>query len=852
MEEAPPTSLEKVQRKWRSFETVLNMSDADFKSSRYNAMKLHDFFEIPQADIHDHGKVKHGYTLATMRSIFASAFLSRDVTIAPRHLLAGDAVCSLCWLHNKQGVVQLVVDSVGSHARGVKHQARETDARSRGTQQTMGRGAGAAVPAGAVSREDVATTLCCAHLCAGGNGAAGLPYTTVPVLMRREFLKLVNNGMRSGFPSATSIRTKEMKDGVDMVRDDIRAQLAGVPLSLGIDGGSTQLIDGRKVLAVVVQSPALEYDMLLDLKFLRAHENSRVQAQLLEEVRERYGVPKKMVKHLVADGATVNPATCTILNSEYGWDITYVRCLPHAISRFLVVLLSEFEAKYNMSSFLRNVRAYVKSGGGSARKIALIEYALTLSSIDFADTRWEGLVKAIIYMMRNQTDAELLKAEAVLKEAAAAGDESAVAALEEPGPKQLHWDVTYEFLESTTDAALDGSAVAATLESLLAYNVDACNFAAFLLVSQVLDSVPAVFKMIQGGPQWVARLVDPKVCADDGIEAAGFPTAARAARELLASIRALDTDAARGALIEELAAQVRAHQEELLQRDIVRGALVLEAGVTLDQMLDETRPAWRYATNRKVAVTTAEKTLRAALKAVDKSDALKHLEETLRELEISDRFNLNVPPEPIDFDEVVSKLGADPKTQWGQKQQLHFAWTEHAARWKQPVSPLLPLQQFNYWSTMAGSAPADGGGGAAAAGAGSGSGSLFGCLGLGRTVRPTHNAGSERVFSVATDVDDPKRRSMGELTFFNTMFLRCNQRVVAKLVDKEAATYQEKLHVSAAREGDAAKRRRASETAALAAMRSGGGGGAAGAAGGGAGGDGSDAGEAEMDFDDVT
>lgn len=59
---------------------------------------------------------------------------------------------------------------------------------------------------------------------------------------------------------------------------------------------------------------------------------------------------------------------------------------------------------------------------------------------------------------------------------------------------------------SSADGA-DGK-VAATPESILEYSANIIHWGAFRLISKLLKAVPSLFKLIQGGPNWAAKLRD--------------------------------------------------------------------------------------------------------------------------------------------------------------------------------------------------------------------------------------------------------------------------------------------------------------------------------------------------------
>lgn len=257
--------------------------------------------------------------------------------------------------------------------------------------------------------------------------------------------------MRSGFPHESAISDTDMPAMVRLVKDAIKRELADKRIAIAIDGGSSMLVDGAKVVAQVAIGPDLPFDMLLELDTLLEHETAALQAAALERTVTAYSLAKDQVPFIVADNASVNGATVAMLNSKYGWNAEYVRCLPHCLNLVLVAFLSPFDDRFHMSTHLKQVRAFVKAGGGAKRRAALIEYGMSLSSIYFSDTRWEGFVSAVLYMTTMQDDGELKKAEERLRLLSKAGDATATEALEDPGKKQSHWCALYEVVESIVE-----------------------------------------------------------------------------------------------------------------------------------------------------------------------------------------------------------------------------------------------------------------------------------------------------------------------------------------------------------------------------------------------------------------
>ena len=144
-----------------------------------------------------------------------------------------------------------------------------------------------------------------------------------------------------------------------------------------------------------------------------------------------YGIAKSDVVSLTADNSSLNKKTVKRLNREFGYNVIHGRCLPHTLSLVLKAKMDVLDAEFQFSSHLASIRGFINAGGGMARKLLAAEFGVCVSGIDFCDTRWASLIAAIVYMISPQTDANMKMARSRLEELAAAGDESAKAALEE-------------------------------------------------------------------------------------------------------------------------------------------------------------------------------------------------------------------------------------------------------------------------------------------------------------------------------------------------------------------------------------------------------------------------------------
>lgn len=715
-------------------------------------------------------------TIPKIRTAFATyGWIDRTGLTAAAPWLESCVVCQLCrGTSDRSGVVVLRGQTLDEHPRGKGHiKAVEALVGTKRRQVDLGE-AGMAREA-SVKRGKLATELVVGSFLAGGEGAAGVPYTAVPKLLDEHTLRLISY-MRSGVPSAPTIAHTTAPTLVSSVKEYIKPFLTGNKFALAIDGGSCSLAGGAKVIAVTAVSPALPHDMLLGVHLLLRHEDADKQASILRGLCEEYGFQVKDVPFLAADNAAVNTKTCKLLE-EGGWHIQHARCLPHCLNLVIVTFVAEFDALFAMSTNLRDIRAFIKAGGATSRRAVLVEWGLTLSRVDFADTRWEGFVKAVCYMMTMQSKSELAAARRRLAELAEEGDTTATDALEDPGVPQMHWNAFYEAIESMDvedrGSSSDIGGATTRRDAILQYNANIINFGAFMVLSKVLGGVPALFRMIQGSAQWTTRVAE---------DAASRTTAVEAVQELVDELRRLQSPVVRQALVAEVADAARAQQAEMMRRAVeyreATGAQVTAATVR-ERFLDPRHAQPMIARNHKpntgvqaaleanvASLTAALNTaLISAATAVAKCRGLEKLEESLAALKLRQRFALVGDPEPLTAAGTCHAFFGLPKPDHSLESRLSSQWHRHTsalARVSNEDRAKLehPQQVYEYWRRQEATMPE------------------LSSVALTHWVRPISSASVERVFSTLTNMDDAQRQRMTGATLTSMLFLRANWRIM--------------------------------------------------------------------------
>jgi hypothetical protein len=558
---------------------------------------------------------------------------------------------------------------------------------------------------------------------------------------------------------------------VALVQEEIKTILAGKSFAMAIDGGSSRLVDGARATAICAVGPLLPFDILMHMDVRPVHESAKSQAAACEGSRKLYDVPKENILFLVGNNSSINKATVTeLLGQPYEWDVEHINCLPHCLNLALVSFLEPFEDRFQIAQFMRGLRSFLIKGGSSARNSLARQRAATLSRIGFGETRWDGFLRAVIYMTRVECKYELAAARESLARAARAGVEGAAEGLKERDGPQCVFDAYYEVVEHILEdlPAFDNGAELAPGDWLLTYMADVSNYAAFQLVSKFMDGLPSLFKLIQGGSQWAARLMDD--------EANVLPIAVDGIRGLLSSLRGLEADGSEEETIDEVMAECERHQLEMDARAVECNQQPQLEGAALEARLQ------LHADNRAAARAQLVATMAAARARLTKAAALPKLEEALAAQDVRARFDIsveppNLPPVGPTNAAMYEFLGVPARLRSvTYAAHLRQQWAAHQAVWRTrpvPTATVPPATVAAYYQALA--QPLEPTGGAPELGA----------LGLRHWSRPVSFASPERVYSDLTQLDNAdNQQGMKGDVLRDTLFLRANWRVMELLKDR--------------------------------------------------------------------
>ena len=113
--------------------------------------------------------------------------------------------------------------------------------------------------------------------------------------MSRFRLQVVTS-MRGGFPSARTITDTDAPAMVKLVKAWIKEKVGTLDFALGIDGGSGQVCDGTKVVALTLLTPKLPFEVLVNLDLLDEHEDAEKQSKFVNRTMTEYGWNKKQAR----------------------------------------------------------------------------------------------------------------------------------------------------------------------------------------------------------------------------------------------------------------------------------------------------------------------------------------------------------------------------------------------------------------------------------------------------------------------------------------------------------------------------------------------------------------------------
>lgn len=584
----------------------------------------------------------------------------------------------------------------------------------------------------------------------------GVPYTTVSKIFNEDMFTLLD-AMRSGTGSQRTMHDTDMPVTVAYVKDFIKDAMAGKDVAIAIDGGSTDLLSGAKIIALSFVMPSLEFEFLAALEIRFDHETGVSLADFVCKTLSEYGLDPLRLRYYASDNGSPNGKAIKKLhkNKRGCYNVKFARCLAHCNNLLLKALAGPFEVELGLFSKLGSISAYIKAGGGTGRRSTAVEFAVRPSGTDSTATRWSSQVDACTYMRSVQTKHEIHRAEKRLRLLAAAGDASAAAALADVVAPMVHWNAFYiavEAMEEARSTESEGGSV--RKNDVLDFLVSAEAYGAVVLFSEICKTVSVQFALAQAGPVYAPK----KVCVP----------ASKIVRDFRDMLEELHSDTTRR---DDMLLYV--DQQILAQQASVRVSTYADAAAEgkAVSVVQKARDTAADEVTRTNALTALKKVLVASLKAAHDAACQEKLTECLDSLAGKEMFNTNVAPALLpSTDAALFDLLGVPSAERSPARSalLRSQWKSYVGTWKPPARPVSAHEGWLFWESLAPAAP-----------------DLVE-VALDNLLKPDTSGSVERIFSAVTHMDDCKRQTMDTHTLVNTLLLRCNQGVVAHLV-KEAA-----------------------------------------------------------------
>ena len=811
----------KVDRNAYKLSRRLRLSSEGFRRDAEKDKKWWDLLEF------DEPKSQHVVKrLSTLHEFFqAYDFLEREGSAFARRLaFDGRCICTVCYKTNQvAGLFLANATSAKQHANDGAH--KKNMAHHDATVQRIdAMAAGVGGGGGESEGEGRALALLVGKFVAGGHGAAGIPPSSLPAYLPQPVLSLLQE-LKGGIPVKSTILGSTLEAAVRLVKERLKTLVKDIKVSLYVDGGKNHMAYGRKVMVVCASSLEWEFDVLLDVQVLEGHETGESIADQIEALCKEYSISKLDVWYVCADNASVNPAAVEELNKR-GFKVTFARCLPHCANLVVQAFMDPLETAFAYGSNLKKLRGLLNAGGSSKKKLMAVEYALSTSRIDFAETRWASEVLAIRYVANKQRKSDLKLARKRLEELRDGGDPLAADALKEYDRELVVFNVIYDFVDTIAEdelkkivrkgdkeVVLGDKDLLKSRRDLLTYFSSTTNFLAFQLVDIVLggsedqkvESLVTVMHIAQGSAKYS--------CEMESRKSGEVPTAAGAARGLMSMLgnmvlpkKATDVqkanvvaklDAVRKELEKRAEGQMRAVielarecKEHLQLAEEEEEKEEEEEGEEEEGAEEEEEEGWSEAKfkveverfilletgRRKGYVDAVMAALTAACKAVRDAQGLKKMEECVGGLEVSQRFDTNKKPGvggEGDTDEaILAHLGV-PDHPLGERDYLIAGWRAYVKHWVKPPQTLPPPAVFEFWK---GYTQRETPGLAA-----------LGRLAMRSFSRPVSSACCERIFSYLEHMDASDRQTTGKATLQRLLFLRGNWRLLAQMTEEEYA-----------------------------------------------------------------
>lgn len=791
----------------------------------------------PLSFIIDKNHVKSLDTLVTLYR--QSKWLECSDSVWLKKLITdGQVICTACFKKDSVlGAIACRTDHVERHLKSPKHEfnVNEYDeSQPKIDKAQNGAGIGGTTYVDKIKLDDKRRyeALVVGTLAAGGDGAAGIPPSSIHQHFCKDVLDIIGYELKGGIPTSDTIINTTLPKAIELLEGRIKDLLKDTKIALYIDGGSaSHLALGRKVMVLCASSMKWEGNLLLDVHVMDGaeHETTDSNFKQILAACTKYEISFKNVQYLCADNGSTNKPTVDKLNEVKGFNVTYARCLPHCLNLVIKSFLNVMDRTFKFTSHLKLARQFLTAGGGVARKLLAIEFGFAAHKIDLTETRWSSVVNALLYVANFPTKHNTEQSIKRLKELAAKGDETAKAALDDSPPEREIWFILFDLFQSVSleqlekehkrridsgsDVTTADMALSKARKILLDYFSQPKNFLAFQAM-QILfggnadnESLKTIFTITQGNPCFEAKLTSK----DTGV----VPDCVSATTGLLATLKNLHypSKVLYNSVSHDFASEVAKGDSSLLTRkkkvidarkrfsdDLEKkmkryldvtieyhkhlGINIFSENEAFDAAVAE---KWRVDQMQIYTNTTAGiimAALHEGMRAIQDAEGLKKTEECLEGLKLSQVFDVNKkPPKPFDDDsKLLHYIGGVGHRN---PDLLMEQWREYASEWER--TKLSPAEVYKYWEEK------------------SEQWNILGPHAMREFSRPVSSAACERVFSLLEGMNREDRCKMQAPTLAKLLFLRGNSDIMRAALRDANALRMKATQAKAAQEKAASK-----------------------------------------------
>ena len=342
-------------------------------------------------------------TLSLVREVVTLAGSAIDTTKSDfiARLFDGTWLCRFCFGNVEQGGSPMVFnkESVANHlksdthglwAKKTLHNTPITDSLAKTNPTAM-----------SLSDKDLYKAAISAYFM-----SLGIPSYVIPKLLDPRVLNILK-AAPGGMPSsARTLSRSVLNNSEAVIRDFIKNDLLGIPISITADSVMTNLSKGVDLLVVMASSPLLAEklknrqpegsketptgELLLGQREFRGGCSGLDQARAIRKIMKTYDIQKWQLMSFSGDNVSKNKRTARLLG------VNFANCLPHSLN----LVLKKFMNVFTIVSQLHVPALYINLGASMARRhLSQIGFGIRHAKLDSTATRWDSQLKTLIYLL---------------------------------------------------------------------------------------------------------------------------------------------------------------------------------------------------------------------------------------------------------------------------------------------------------------------------------------------------------------------------------------------------------------------------------------------------------------------